>query len=181
MTYLNNAIIQVISHQYKKDVKQFHQIVEAAGYKIEKYDGCYRVSNPKTYRYCYMIDTGFYSGRERWVLYWGSHGYGSKVIYGDPINAKVDLTNMLNTPYNKWSGMTRWEQEGNHSKAMEKYVQLKNYKQSYETQIDETNKILHQISELQNRLIKETEYKVKCITKLNNYREEIGLKRRDNV
>ena len=178
---LNQAIIQVISNQFKKDAKEAHTQVEAAFYKIEKYNGHYRVTNPATHRYCYIVYSGHYMKGDRWVLYWGSTGQGRKEHYGDPADIKVDLVNMLNTPYNKYMYECEWEHDGNRSEAMQKYVHLKSLKRDYQTYDVGMTQVLKDIDDLQKKLIKYTEQRVNCMTKLNNYRNEIGLERKDTV
>ena len=173
---LNQAITKVISNQYKKNAKEAHQIVEDAGYKIEKYDGHYRVINEKLHRYCYMVYSGHYSKGDRWVLYWGSMGYGGKEHYGDPANIVFDYERMLNTPYNHAGHTDPYNDKWNKSAAMEKYVHLKHLKDDVQRQEIEMASIIKQMEGLQKRLINVTESKVKCITDLSICRKEYGLK-----
>lgn len=173
---LNQAIAKVISNQYKKNAKEAHQIVEDAGYKIEKYDGHYRVINEKLHRYCYMVYSGHYMKGDRWVLYWGSMGYGGKVHYGDPANIVFDYERMLNTPYNHAGHTDPYNDKWNKSAAMEKYVHLKHLKDDVQRQETEMTSIIKQMEGLQKRLIDATESKVKCVADLNICRKEYGLR-----
>lgn len=176
MNELNKAIATVISNKYKKDCKDAHEIVEAAGYTIEKYEGCYYVRNNHTHRYCYMVDSGSYYKGHRWVLYWGSMCHGSKVYYGDPINLPFDYVHMLDTPYNRAAYTISYDEVWNKSVAKERYICLKHLKQNVERLEEETQSILKSIAQMQKRLINTTEAKVKCVAELNACRKEYGLK-----
>ena len=170
---INEAILKVISTQYKKDAKEAHQVVEAAGYTIEKRDGCYYVRNEKTYRYCYMINSGYYRQGARWVLYWGSMGRGSKTYYGNPEHIKFDFIHMLNKRYN-YAG--HGDRNACTSAAKEKWTNICRLKCMVSSKQTETELILKEMEKLQKRLIETTECKVKYETDLNNQRKEYGLK-----
>ena len=49
--YLNWAIYNVITHKFKHDVKEAHEIVKKAGFVIEKWNGCYVVKKGEKYVY----------------------------------------------------------------------------------------------------------------------------------
>ena len=44
---LNFAIFKVLTTQFKKDAKPYHELVESFGYTIDKCDGTFRVKSKK--------------------------------------------------------------------------------------------------------------------------------------
>lgn len=172
---LNDAIIQVITTKYKKDALGAHKIVEDAGYKIDKRDGRYYVSNEVTHRYCNAWLTGYDYGRQRWYFDWGSMVYARKIHYGNPSGIKVDFVNLLNTPYNREGHVSAYDDKWNNSVAKEKYSRLKQLRYNVDYYSKETQKIIDEFSRLQERLIEATEDKARSVAKLDAYRKECGL------
>ena len=177
MTYLNNAILQVITHQYKKDAKEYHQIVEDAGYTIDKNYGHYYVRNPKTHRYvCMEYKKGYRN--DYYELNWGSMVYGYKRFDNMPASIPFDFVAMLNKPYNRNGHYNEYSDKWNKSKAVERYVELKRLKRNLKNDEEDVETVLRQLTTLQQRLICATETKVKAAAELNSYRRECGLKER---
>lgn len=177
---LNEAILKVISTQYKKDAKEAHQIVEDAGYTISKNYGCYYVRNPKTHRYvCLEHKDGRYY-KDYYDLNWGSMAHGNK-RFNDPKDAAVfDFVNMLNKPYNRDGNPTPYTDTWNKSKAIESYSELKSLKRNIIQEENDIKSILSQIDTLQKKLIRATETKVKCAAKLDDFRKQCGLNKGGN-
>lgn len=121
---VNKAIVKVLSTQYKKDAKEAHKIVEAAGYEIYKSNGCFVIKNPKTNKYI------------QWTLCRWRYNYKliitTKDIYFDDWkDLKINFVNYLDKPINrdKERGDNMW---GCSSKLKEKYTRLRDHKMMIE-------------------------------------------------
>lgn len=102
MTELNAAIIDVMIHQFKKDMKESYKIVENAGLRITKYDGKFNISNDATHRWCYMTRIwDSWKGGYRYDVHWGvTNGNGRKSYKtNDPKTIPFDFYRMLNMAY----------------------------------------------------------------------------------
>ena len=180
---LKEAMIAVMTNQYKKDAKEAHQIVEAAGYTITKDNGHYYIRNEKTHRYCWMIDSGMYRRGHRWVFEWGSMSYGSKAFYiGGDYRAQTveqipfDFVTMLNKPYNHAAYTSAYTDVWNKSVAKERYNNISIQKRVIQNKKEEIDSCLKSMAALQHKLISLTEDKCKYEVELNKYRQEYGLK-----
>lgn len=172
---LNDAIIQVITTKYKKDALDAHKIVEDAGYKIDKRNGRYYVSNEITHRYCNARLTGVDYGKQCWHLDWGSMVCAKKIHYGKPDSIKVDFVNLLNTPYNREAHVSYYDDKWHNSVAKEKYNRLKQLKYNVDYYSKKAQEIMDEFSRLQERLVDATEDKARSVAKLDAYRKECGL------
>lgn len=177
---LQQAIIKVMTTQYKKDAKEAHQIVEAAGYTITKNNGHYYIRNEKTHRHCCIIYCGVCRQGFRYVVEWGSMGYGSKAFYVGYDNKissiewiPFDFVAMLNKPYNK---EPYYDNVWNKSVAKERYNTIRSTRNTLQYKNEEIDKCLKEMNWLQKHLIELTEDKCKWETRLNEYLEEYGLK-----
>ena len=168
---LNKAIYKVLT-SLKRDAKEEHKLVKQAGYVIEKGRKSFIVSNPETRRSVYISEAARW-GRNSYII----HGYytvhRSKFDY---LNCKFDfvgcLEKSMNTVY--WnSGEYRYN--GNRSKAYVRYDELKSVKRSVKYEADRIAEYEKQIKELQDKLMKATEQKVRNEFKLAEVRKELGL------
>lgn len=90
--FVNEAIVKVVTHQYKKDCPEAHELLKEWGYTVRKYDGSFEVMHPKTYKE--VTATMF-----RWeqVIYLREK---SQRIYSKNFD-KVDYVEYLRTPLNR--------------------------------------------------------------------------------
>lgn len=90
--WVNEAIVKVVTHQYKKECPEAHELLKEWGYKVTKYDGSFEVKHPKTYK---KVTATLY----RWeqVIYLKEK---SQRIYPKNFD-KVDYVEYLRTPLNR--------------------------------------------------------------------------------
>lgn len=88
---LNEAIVDVITHQYKKDCPEAHSLVTSWGLKIFKYDGRFEVFNPETQKSAQVSHSGYYIDL--------SHNMGKPIKLER--KHKIDYVSFLNTPVNR--------------------------------------------------------------------------------
>lgn len=166
---VNEAILKVLSTQYKKDAKEAHKIVEAAGYEIYKSNGCFTIKNPKTYRYIQWTQC-------RWRYNYKLITTTKDIYFDNWKELKINFVNYLNKPINrdKERGDNMW---GCSSKLKEKYDSLCNHKMSieYHTREIERQKALIEKTkkdiEYHERRIKEEK------DSLEETRKKLGLKK----
>ena len=167
---LNEAIFQVITHQYKKECEEAHAIVKAAGYTVTKQYGCFYVRNPKTHKYvAFEPHFGNYYGY--YELTWSSalpRRYNSI-----PESIAFNFVAMLNTPINRAWADSRWEHE---SLALCKYHNIRITKYEIANSDKRIKELKAQISALQDTMLREMASKVDHTNRLENYRKEYGLK-----
>ena len=172
-TVLNDAIINVLTHQFKKDVPKSHRTVENAGYVIYKVNGHFVVKNPKTdrnisvtqshrYRYRYFAEYGYYSKHQK---------YCNTM---DDVR-KIDFVNCLNTPIN-----SEYYSTFNAVPTIKKkYSKYRSGLHDAKWDIDYYNSCIErykkEIEKLNNELIRCARERGKAEEKLSGIRKELGL------
>ena len=165
---LNKIIVKVMSTQFKKDAKEAHTAVEAAGYQIEKYNGSFMIINPET-------------GRTVYIQY-PKCGYGRAKIFGDYRwkksmewkDEKFDFVGFLNKPINEAWHKAQWSTVFN--PVMEKYSKLKSARWNVQYHESEIEKIEKEMKKLQERLMYHAVQKDKDLQNLANVKRELGIK-----
>lgn len=168
---LNEAIFQVITHQYKKECEEAHAIVKAAGYTITKQYGCFYVRNPKTHKYvAFEPHVGNYYAY--YELVWPTALHTRKYD-SIPESMAFNFVAMLNTPYNRaWSDL-QYERE---SLALCKYHNIRVTKYEIANSESRIKELKKKIGALQEEMLREMESKVNHTNELRNYRIEYKLK-----
>lgn len=165
-TEVNAAIFTVLKEQFKKNCKEAHKIVEAAGYTIQKNNGHYEVFNTET---------------KRWI--WLQDGYRCTYIYhGAYMNQKAKLTNWNDCKFDFVGCLDKpqnrdyyTEPACNVSKAHANGNDLR-WKKSYIKSDEEAlQRIQEQMQTLQRELIRVTERKVRHEQELKDFRVKLGL------
>lgn len=90
---VNKAIIDVITHQYKKDCPEAHKLVNNLGYTIEKMNGEFTVINETTRKY---VSYKRYWREERIYL------NGQCEFANSEKMSKINFVKYLNTPFNSY-------------------------------------------------------------------------------
>lgn len=171
-TELNTAIRMVLMNRHKKDAKQAHKIVKAAGYTIIKWSGSYEVKNEATGRWI-RIDFGRY----RATLEWTGKSTTPTTLNND-IMDKFDFVGELNKPINmEWREMRRytcgWQP---YRPTITKYDNLKFAKNRVEWRNRDIEMIQEQIANLQKNLIREVESRERAKAELKETRKRLGLR-----
>lgn len=169
---LNKAMEMVLRTQFKKQVKEAHKIVEEAGYTINKIQGGYQITNPKTGRFIYIRQDGY-----RKSIIHGYYNSQQRRIRSEADYQKFDYTGCLNKPINKdyYEQILNEEHTAYHkSEAMQK---LKSAKWSLKYEEDRIARIQKDIEKLQQDLIRAAMAKARAIDKLNEVKKDLGLKR----
>lgn len=168
---LNKAIYVVLT-QLKRDAKEAHKVVKQAGYVIEKGRSSYIVSNPETKRSIYIGDA---YGRGNLCVVHGWYKVHRSVFKGSG-ECKFDFVGCLEKPMNTvyWNS-GEYSYNGNRSKAYVRYDELKSARWSVKYEADRIAEYEKQIKELQDKLMKATEQKVRDEFKLAEVRKELGL------
>ena len=181
---LNFAIFKVLTTQFKKDAKPYHELVEAFGYTIDKYDGAFRVkSKNRTISVQYV---GRYNCD--WHVSFGYYTTHQKDFEREADMLKFDFVNCLNTPINAvyytlnqydegWGGINDV-----HAKYERIRDKLYNYRRDinwYEREVDATQKRIEdmqkKILELQKDMLRYNKNAVENKVKLDGLRKELGL------
>ena len=166
---INEAILKVLSTQYKKDAKEAHKIVEAAGYEIYKSNGCFIIKNPETYKYI------------QWTECRRKYNYKlitttQDIYFDDWKDLKINFVNYLNKPINR-DKERRDNMWGCSSKLKEKYTLLRDHKMMIEYYSKEIKrqkasieKAKEEITRCEKRLKEEKD-------SLEETRKKLGLKK----
>lgn len=169
----NKAILEVITHQYKKDCPEAHKFVQSLGYAIEKIDGAFRVVNKVTnksvwYRHYWNVDAISLSGG---CVYFKLAGEMSK----------INFVNYLNTPFNDY----RYNKNGygkyvdTKSDAVRKYEVLRlakhNAKVCRDEIISQDAKLKRAIEDYQNQTKYYKEQAEKHDKEIEELRKKYGL------
>ena len=158
------AIISVMLKQFKKDAKEAHAVVEAAGYTIYKNDGLFHVKNRKTSRDLCIKETYF-----GWLL---KGNYGETTVKFNSLeDLKFDIEGYLQTPYKKDFDYSMTYR----NKASMKYSTLQSIKSSVDYEDKKVNEILNKIKQLNEDLVWHTTYRERKKTELEALRKEYGL------
>lgn len=168
---VNEAIYKVITHTYKKDCPEAHEIVKEAGYTFNRCNG-YEVHNPETHRMVYtFVPEHCYRGR-----LWFSHYKRSLELSEN--TKKFDFVGCLDKEYNKvyWNEVNccayGWDEK---SPAVRKYEKIRSdlrMAKSYKADID---RAMQKIAELQKDIVRYTEYACKYEQSAKELRKEYGL------
>lgn len=163
---LNEAIIKVLNTQFKKDAKEAHELVASYGYKIYKYDGCFRIENPLTKRYVF-IDEG-YNGAFRIHINTKERRMRR---YEDLY--KFDFVNFLEKPLNVEWAKLYWGKE--YAPSRERISALSSAKWTVSYREKEIKQMMKKLEDLQNELIRQVEWKEQAKRDLADLRKTYGL------
>ena len=170
---VNRAIAEVMVHQYKKDCKDAHAIVEAAGYDVFKnIYSSWEVMNKETGR-------RLYCSNEDWK---GNKHVHKTAYYGKNISinrnhldeCKVDFVGCLDCNRIPWHDS--YDAYTNYRPvAVYKYSELKMKKNRVIWREEDIEKKKKEIEKLQADLIRYVEYKEEAKANLKAFRKELGL------
>ena len=169
---VNKRIIEVCKNQYKKDAKDAHEIVELAGYKIEKYEGRYIVLNPKTGKRVSLLGYSAKTENRRKPCVAYDTGKGIKVFNWNE-EPKFDFVAYLDKPWNR--EYYRNIPESEYKRARANIKSQKNWIEYRKKEVEKTRKdIEDKIANLEhvNRELQ------KAKDELENIRKKYGLKER---
>ena len=160
---VNKAIVEVITHKFKKDCLEAHKLVQDWGYIIEKVDGVFCIRNTETHKYITCLFTW---NLIPYVCLWGKKQYN---LY------KINFVKFLNTPYNNYLrteyGYRRFSRS--HSDAVEKYEKLKMAKHNLEYHNEAILEENKKLQELLEKHKKQIEYHTESIGRYNKEIEEL--------
>ena len=169
---LNIAIYKVLTTQFKKDAKEAHEAVKAAGYGITKNNGRFEVYNSTTRRSIYIADNGWRGCR---II----HGYYTRQrrifnTWNTEEILKFDFVGCLEKPTNEaYYEMVRRNERMNNAK--QKYEKLKSARWYVKYETEKLESLQKKIEALQNELILAAQDKVKYEQRLQECRREFGL------
>ena len=155
---INAAIYDVLTHMFKKDCPEAHEIVKAAGYTLSRDNG-YEVSNEETGRTIYVTDREYYG-----KIHFNWFHRPAR------LTNKFDFVGCLDKPINK-----KIIAEYNPNTAIEKYRRLKSKKWDIEYHEERIKRIKNQMMDLQKQLIHETEMMAKSKVELKEFKQNLGL------
>ena len=166
---LNEAIIKVLTTQFKKDAKEAHALVESYGYTISKVDGHFIIKNPLTRRYVYITEARSY------LYAYDIHinTNDKRVKRSEELN-NFDYVNFLEKPLNTAWYKTQYGENEYHP-TREKWNRLSSAKWYLEYRTKDIDKIKKQIESLQKDLIRQVEWKEEAKHDLADVRKEYGL------
>lgn len=169
---LNIAIYKVLTTQFKKDAKEAHEAVKAAGYEITKNGGRFEVYNPDTNRWLYIADNGWRGCR----IIHGHYTRQMRIFNSRSAEEilKFDFVGCLEKPTNEayYKMIREAEQRSN---AKQKYERLKSARWYVKYETEKLESVQKKIEELQKELILSAQAKVKYEQKLQECRRELGL------
>lgn len=175
---VNEAIYEVCVHQFKKDAKESHAIVEAAGYEISKYDGDWRFYNAETDRRVYMHVVRRYNDYGADYISGNGNTYDRRGGWRIKASKKFDFVGYLDKPLNEeWARMHSWMFSANRYETQaSKLNSARRDLKYYTEQIASVQEALEkQVAELQRKLVYYSEQKVKAEMRLQEVRKELGL------
>ena len=162
---VNNAILKVLTTQFKRDAKESHKIVEEAGYEIYKYGGSFGVKNPKTHNIVRIDFSRGFNSRGRVNLRRNSKRFRSLEEL-----KPIDFVGNLDTTRKAYCEWLPYESE-----AHRKYDEIKRsdcMAMSYDEYIKKT---LDKLASLQKDLIRYTQEKADYEQKARDARKKYGL------
>lgn len=169
---LVDAINKVLFTQFKKDAKEAHELVESYGFEIEKYDGYFGIYNPDTNRHLKLDEP------------YGNHSvyikYGRKLSNDEWHNQKLnfDVINYLYMPHNFEYSYIRNRSNGWYDKPTKnKYYGLECAKSDVRHKDKEIESLKAQLVKVQEELIKAVEEKASITIRIEELRQELGLKK----
>lgn len=187
---INEAIAKVLTTQYKKDAREAHEIVESAGYTINKYDGNWWVKNPKTDRWVFLTYEWHHKYHGSWLLHTNNsksdfHEYRTHHRnYKENEPMPINFEKLLATPYNKaWAEVRR--KDWNRDMRSEKIIDLKNAKHNVKYNDNALQRVEAEFKKACEKYAREikyyTENRERDMVRLNNMRKELGLKQKSTV
>ena len=159
---INEAILKVLTAQFKKDEPEAFEMVSNHGYKTSKWNGHWEVRNEATLRCLWGSEENWWNSRlHRYApcLYLRCGGctvYEKKVWRAD----KFDYVGFLNKPINQWATDEKYKtwQDTDWGEARRTYERLmhcksniKYYEKSLESEIETFNRKMKEISESYQR------------------------------
>lgn len=166
-TELNNALFKVMTTQFKKNMREAVATVEAAGYKVEKFGGVYRVRNPKTGKVVYI------DGKYRSYVRTNGNAKDVEVIVWKN-DCRVDFVGMLEKPINTEWNKLYWTQAGI-TNYWHKANRLINARRNVEWKKQDIERRQEQIRNLQEALLRDLRYEAEYEARLTAVRKELGL------
>lgn len=171
---LNDAMIKVMSTQFKKDAKAEHELVESYGYTIYKYDGSFRIRNNKTCKCIYLKHSSNY--RYSWVLDYGDTYADVKRVKSLEELKVVDLVGILEKPRNNVYKALQWGHVDDiHAKYSDRREQLRRAKWDVKYHSDRIDEIQRKLIALQTELLEESKKLAKYSVELDACKKEIGI------
>lgn len=164
-TTLNKAIATVLTHQYKKDAKEAHAIVENAGYGITKNNGHFEVYNRKTDKRIYVVENRL----GRFFIAFNPHK--RKVNFTE----KFDFVNCLETPLNKEYWDMVYNRSYGYTEGQMKREALKSARWSVKYEMECLMKIDAEIEKLKKDRERRLEWLAKAKENLATKKKELGL------
>ena len=166
-TELNNALFTVMTTQFKKNMREEVATVEAAGYKVEKYGGVYRVRNPKTDKVVYI------DGKCRSYVHTNGNAKGVEVVVWKN-DCRVDFVGMLEKPINTEWNELYWRQAGA-TNYRQKADRLIHARRNVEWKKQDIERRKEQIRSLQEAILRDLHYEAEYEARLTAVRKELGL------
>ena len=170
----NDALIKVMSTQFKKNAKAEHELVESYGYIIYKYDGSFRIRNDKTCKIISLRYTGSY--RYSWVLDYGDTYADVKRVKSLEELKVVDLVGIREKPRNSVYKALQWGHVDDiHAKYSDLRESLRHAKWNVKYHTDRVVEIQRKMLTLQNELLAESKKLAKYSVALEACKKEIGI------
>lgn len=171
MTDMNKAIYRVLTTQFKKEAKDAHKAVEAAGYEIYKLGGEWHVRNPQTGKAVHIEpNRGWYT---RFTV-WG--GARQTVFKSIEELTKYDFEGQLKKEYNnEWYDLRR---AAAYEPTQVKYRRLKSAKRQQQWREERVTDIEKKIAQLQRELIEAVEDRTRARADVEATYKALGLKKR---
>lgn len=162
---INKAIYDVITHTFKKDCPEAHEIVKDAGYITYRNKG-YTVRNPETNRevYTFETDRAWYSHETR---IWYSH-YSRSAKLTD----KFDFVGCLEKKYNP---IHNWNGRRYDSVARDKFENLSSAKRMAKYYEKDIENIKTKMLKLQDEMLRAERMRLQYEETVKNYRKQYGL------
>lgn len=166
---INEAILKVITSQFKKDEPEAFKTVEKAGYRVYKVDGHFVVKNGETGRY---VTTNGHTPR-----YFGGGVYGyfvdrgwhyKQVAIAMGTRLKFDFVGCLEKPYPEYRRPVA-------RPTIEKYRKLQDAKRSVNYADERIEELQKKIQRLTDELVSAAEYRNQREHNLAIVKREIGL------
>lgn len=175
---VNEAILKVMLTQYKKDAKEYHEIVEKAGYTITKYNGLYHVKNKETGKELWAkkdyVWWSKYSSRQ-WTIIIELNGLRVKK-YKSGQSIPLDFVSYLDKPMNKeWYEMVNKGYWGQFTKGYWQRDRLKSAKRSLEIRKKEIKTVKESIANMENSLEDKIRNMIRVEYEIEALRKEFGL------
>lgn len=175
---LNEAILKVITTQFKKDAPEAFKFVANSGYKVYKGGGHFYVEHPITGKYVYAEHTGF-----GWDYNAGRYIYGYYIYRGylyrnvkwiDGTECKFNFVAYLMKPYN-----ADRDYKPPYRPTLEKYNRIKSAQWDVDYHEKKVNELKAELEREVKRITKDIEYHTvqaeRSKGRLKDVRNELGL------